>query len=109
MATPRAASRLAPLGFRGSPGALTRSGETGPSEALFRVPHRFAPSLSRAGFFDALHHQSGALPLDPELDVGVGVAPSIGGQDLRQFQLAARPEGQRDAPLGSRPAARSLP
>jgi hypothetical protein len=51
----------------------------GASAAPLRGPDCFAPSLRRAGFFDALHRQSGAPPLDPELDVGVGVAPAIGG------------------------------
>jgi hypothetical protein len=76
-----AGSCLSPLFRR----ALRRSGETRASEALFTVPDCFAPSRRRAGFFDALHRQSGASPLDPELDVGVGVAPAIGGLDLGQF------------------------
>ena len=59
-----------------------------------------AKSLRRAGFFDALHRQSGAPPLDPELDVGVGEAPAIGGEDPRKVKLAPRAEGQRYVPLG---------
>jgi hypothetical protein len=56
----------------------TCAGEAGPK--LCPAPRIcFAQSLRRAGFLDALHGQGGALPLDPELDVGVGVAPAIGG------------------------------
>ena len=51
-------------------------------------------SLCHAGFLDAIPRQSRAPPLDPELDVAAGVAPAIGGHDLRQGKLASHAEAE---------------